>query len=126
MIRRAFSLLLRLPRPSLVAAGLLLLAAVAGHVPTAGAEELMAKAEAAQAEAAAKEAAASATQAEGVATQAEVPTQAEAGRGALRPYVHVLAAYGIAWVLVCAWTWWIAKGLKRVEEELGRGAGTRG
>lgn len=113
MIRRAFSLLLRLPLPGVLAAGLLLLAAVAGHVPAAGAEELVAQAEATQAEA-------SSTQAEAVATQAE------AGRGALRPYVHVLAAYGIAWVLVCAWTWRIAKGLKRVEEELEQGAGARG
>lgn len=105
MIRRAFSLLFRLPLPGLMAAGLLL-AAIVGHVPAAGASELVAQAEAAQAEAA--------------------TTQAEAGRGALRPYVHVLAAYGIAWVLVCAWTWRIAKGLRRVEEELEQGAGTRG
>lgn len=108
MIRRAFSLLLRLPLPGVLAAGLLLLAAVAGHVPAAWAEELVAKAEA------------SAAQVEAASTQAE------AGRGALRPYVHVLAAYGIAWVLVCAWTWRIAKGLKRVEEELEQGAGARG
>lgn len=117
MIRRALSLLFRLPLPGLMAAGLLL-AAIVGHVPAAGAEELAVLAEAVLTEAA---------QAEAATTQAQASaTQAEAGRGALRPYVHVLAAYGIAWALVCAWTWRIAKGLKRVEEELEQGAGTQG
>ncbi len=41
--------------------------------------------------------------------------QDEAGRGALRPYVHVLIAYGVAWVLILVWVWRIARGLKRAE-----------
>lgn len=98
MIRNARAPLPRLPFARLpflgLLAGGLVLAALAGHVHPAGAEELAA--------------------------------QAEAGRGALRPYVHVLAAYGIAWALVCGWTWRIARGLKRVEEGLERDAGTRG
>lgn len=39
---------------------------------------------------------------------------AEAGRGALRPYVHVLLAYGIAWVLIALWVWMIARKMKRL------------
>lgn len=38
----------------------------------------------------------------------------EGGRGALRPYVHVLLAYGVAWVIILFWVWWIARNLKRV------------
>ena len=60
-----------------------------------------------------------------VAASEAVAVQGEAGRGALRPYVHVFAAYGIAWALILAWVWRIAKGLKRVEEAVGRDAGTR-
>jgi len=37
----------------------------------------------------------------------------EAGRGALRPYVHVLLAYGAAWLLILLWVWMIARNLKR-------------
>lgn len=37
----------------------------------------------------------------------------EAGRGALRPYVHVLLAYGAAWLLILIWVWMIARKLKR-------------
>ena len=38
----------------------------------------------------------------------------EAGRGALRPYVHVLLAYAVVWVLILVWVWMIAKQLKRL------------
>lgn len=48
--------------------------------------------------------------------EALAAAQDEAGRGALRPYVHVLVAYGIAWLLVLVWVWRIARGLKRVEQ----------
>jgi len=37
----------------------------------------------------------------------------EAGRGALRPYIHVLLAYGAAWLLILVWVWMIARKLKR-------------
>lgn len=46
----------------------------------------------------------------------ELALQAEAGRGALRPYVHVFAAYGVAWALIVVWVWRIARGLKRAEK----------
>ncbi len=39
---------------------------------------------------------------------------AAGGRGALRPYVHIFLAYGAAWILILAWVWLIARGLKRV------------
>ena len=39
----------------------------------------------------------------------------EAGRGALRPYVHVLLAYGVVWVLILVWVWMIARKLKRLD-----------
>ncbi len=39
----------------------------------------------------------------------------EAGRGALRPYVHVLLAYGAVWLLILAWVWMIARKLKHAE-----------
>lgn len=42
---------------------------------------------------------------------------ADGGRGALRPFVHVLLAYGVAWILVLIWVWWIARSLKRVNNE---------
>lgn len=55
----------------------------------------------------------------GVAAGAEeLAFQAEAGRGALRPYVHVFAAYGVAWALILVWVWRIARGLKRAEKGL--------
>lgn len=38
----------------------------------------------------------------------------EAGRGALRPYVHVLLAYGVVWLLILVWVWMIAKKLQRL------------
>ncbi len=38
----------------------------------------------------------------------------EAGRGALRPYVHVLLAYAVVWVLILVWVWMIAQKLKRL------------
>ena len=38
----------------------------------------------------------------------------EAGRGALRPYVHVLLAYAAVWLLILVWVWMIARQLKRV------------
>ena len=37
----------------------------------------------------------------------------DAGRGALRPYVHVLLAYGVVWLLILVWVWMIARKLKR-------------
>ncbi len=43
-----------------------------------------------------------------------VAQAAEGGRGALRPFVHVLMAYGIGWIIVLLWVWWIARSLKRV------------
>ncbi len=38
----------------------------------------------------------------------------EAGRGALRPYVHILLAYAAVWLLILVWVWMIARQLKRV------------
>ena len=38
----------------------------------------------------------------------------EAGRGALRPYVHVLLAYGVVWLLILLWVWMIARQLKHL------------
>ena len=53
----------------------------------------------------------------------ELALQAEAGRGALRPYVHVFAAYGVAWALILVWVWRIARGLKRAGKGI-EGAGS--
>lgn len=39
--------------------------------------------------------------------------QTEAGRGALRPYVHVFVAYGIAWLAILLWVWRISRMMKR-------------
>lgn len=39
---------------------------------------------------------------------------AEGGRGALRPYVHVLLAYAVVWILILFWVWWIARKLSRL------------
>ena len=36
------------------------------------------------------------------------------GRGALRPYVHVLVAYAVVWILILVWVWWIARKLSRL------------
>jgi len=41
---------------------------------------------------------------------------ADAGRGAMRPYVHVLLAYGVVWLLILVWVWMIARQLKRVSD----------
>ncbi len=49
-----------------------------------------------------------------LATPAHLLAQ-EAGRGALRPYVHVLLAYGAAWLLILLWVWMIARKLKRAD-----------
>lgn len=38
----------------------------------------------------------------------------EAGRGALRPYVHIFLAYGIAWILIAFWVWMISRQMKRM------------
>lgn len=38
----------------------------------------------------------------------------EAGRGALRPYVHIFLAYGIAWILIALWVWMISRRMKRM------------
>lgn len=62
------------------------------------------------------------------ATPAALFAQAtEAGRGALRPYVHVLLAYGITWVLIALWVWMIARKMKRLAAgESGRPANDGG
>lgn len=39
---------------------------------------------------------------------------ADGGRGALRPYVHVLVAYAVVWILILVWVWWIARRLSRL------------
>lgn len=39
---------------------------------------------------------------------------AEGGRSALRPYVHVLLAYAVVWILILFWVWWIARKLSRL------------
>lgn len=39
---------------------------------------------------------------------------ADGGRGALRPYVHVLVAYAVVWILILVWVWWIARKLSRL------------
>lgn len=52
-----------------------------------------------------------------LATPAHLLAQ-EAGRGALRPYIHVLLAYGAAWLLILVWVWMIARKLKRAEASL--------
>lgn len=39
----------------------------------------------------------------------------EAGRGALRPYLHIFVAYAIAWILILFWVWRISRKLKGVE-----------
>ncbi len=49
-----------------------------------------------------------------LATPAHLLAQ-EAGRGALRPYIHVLLAYGAAWLLILVWVWMIARKLKRAD-----------
>ena len=36
----------------------------------------------------------------------------DAGRGAMRPYVHVLLAYAVVWLLILVWVWMIARRLK--------------
>ena len=41
---------------------------------------------------------------------------ADAGRGAMRPYVHVLLAYAVVWLLILVWVWMIARRLKDVGE----------
>ncbi len=41
---------------------------------------------------------------------------ADAGRGAMRPYVHVLLAYAVVWLLILLWVWMIARQLRRVED----------
>lgn len=51
-------------------------------------------------------------------TPAVVAAQAaDGGRGALRPYVHVLLAYAVAWILILLWVWWIARKLARLNNE---------
>ena len=39
---------------------------------------------------------------------------AEGGRDTLRPYVHVLLAYAVVWILILFWVWWIARKLSRL------------
>lgn len=41
----------------------------------------------------------------------------------LRPYVHVLIAYGLAWLAILVWVWRISRMTKRAAE---RAHGTRG
>lgn len=38
---------------------------------------------------------------------------ADAGRDPLRPHVHVLLAYAVAWLFILLWVWRIARHLKR-------------
>lgn len=53
-----------------------------------------------------------------LAAPAVVAAQAAGGgRGALRPYVHVLLAYGVVWILILFWVWWIARKLSRVNND---------
>ena len=47
---------------------------------------------------------------------ASLAAQGEAGRGALRPFVHVLLAYAAAWIAILVWVWLIARRLKRLED----------
>lgn len=47
----------------------------------------------------------------------------EAGRGALRPYVHVLLAYAVVWLLILVWVWMIARQLRRVGDRAGPDGG---
>ena len=47
------------------------------------------------------------------------PLIAEAGRGGLRPYVNVLLAYAVVWILILLWVWWIARKLSGVNNEHG-------
>lgn len=49
-----------------------------------------------------------------LATPVGLMAQEEAGRGAMRPYVHVLLAYAVVWLLILLWVWMIARQLKRV------------
>lgn len=49
-----------------------------------------------------------------LATPSALFAQAEAGQdAALRPYIHVYAAYGIGWLLVLLWAWRISRMTKR-------------
>jgi len=50
----------------------------------------------------------------------------EAGRGALRPYVHVFLAYGVTWVLIALWVWMIARRMKRLAARKSAGPATDG
>ena len=36
------------------------------------------------------------------------------GRGALRPFFHVFVAYGVVWIMILLWVWWIARKLSRL------------
>ena len=45
--------------------------------------------------------------------------QGEAGRGALRPFVHVLLAYAVAWIAILIWVWLIARRLRRLDDSGG-------
>jgi len=47
---------------------------------------------------------------------AVLAAQGEAGRGALRPFVHVLLAYAVAWIAILVWVWLIARRLRRLED----------
>ncbi len=44
---------------------------------------------------------------------------ADAGRDALRPYVHVLLAYAVVWLFILLWVWMIARHLKRLPRAAG-------
>lgn len=50
---------------------------------------------------------------------AVLAAQGEAGRGALRPFVHVLLAYAVAWIAILIWVWLIARRLRRLEDTEG-------
>ncbi|MGI9627125.1 MAG: CcmD family protein [Longimicrobiales bacterium] len=58
---------------------------------------------------------------------APVLAQGTQGRGALRPYFYVFAAYGLVWVLIGFWVFLIARRLGRLERNLqGRNPSTPG
>lgn len=41
----------------------------------------------------------------------------DGGDGALRPYIHVLLAYAVVWILILLWVWWIARKLGSLTDE---------
>ena len=50
-----------------------------------------------------------------------VAAQNEALLGSFRPYLHVLLAFGAAWVVIGAWVFYIGRKLDRVARQVGEG-----